>query len=96
MEIEERLERLEDAHRELTAQHIALWQVCMATLPLISAPQQRIRSALLQAYDSLNEHMDTHDMDDTYQQAARERLDGLIAAILKGAEYMRARQQPGP
>lgn len=85
MEIEERMEKIEDAHRAMAAQHMALQQICLVMLPLISAPEPLIRNVLLLAYDNLTECMDNNGIDGIYQQDARAKIDALIAVILGAA-----------
>jgi hypothetical protein len=84
-ELENRMERLEDAHRALAAQHTALLQVCRAMLPLIDAPETDIRKALLYAYDGMTAEMDRSNMDSTYQQDARAAIDALGASVVEAA-----------
>ena len=82
MELEDRLDFLEAAYRSLHAEHIALAEVCMSMLPLISLSTADIQRTLLQAYDGMNKYMDNRGLDEEMQQAARARIDAFSAAIL--------------
>jgi len=95
MTLEDRIDRLEDAHRALAAQHTALMQVCRVMLPLIAADPAMVSRMLLAAYDSSNEHMDTDGMDDEYQALLREAIDLLSEPILAAAN-IRARRPSEP
>lgn len=76
-----RLTRLEDAHRALAAQHTALMQVCRTLLPLIPAPPETVRRALVDARDRSNAHMDAAAMDAAHQASVRKWLDILSAEV---------------
>lgn len=86
MRLTDRIERLEDAHRALAAQHTALMQVCRVMLPLIAADPAMVSRMLLAAYDSSNEHMDTSGMDDEYRTLVRASIDLLSRPILAAAD----------
>lgn len=90
---EQRLDRLEDAHRALAAQHTALLQVCRAMLPLIPANHALARMVLVVARDTTIEHMDTSNMDPAYQAMQREAFDLLLNPILAAAD-IRGRGTP--
>lgn len=85
MDIEQRLEHLENAHRELAAQHTALQLVCRMMLPLIRTDPATTRLKLLAAYDANNTLMDAHGFDAEYQTTVRHWLDVLSGEILKAA-----------
>lgn len=86
MSIEERLNKLEDAHRSLAAQSDALIAIVRVMLPLIPANPAMVRRVLTGAYDITGEHMDKHCMDDEYQCDVRHWIDVFSGAILTAAD----------
>lgn len=95
MDIEERMELLEEAYRAMLAEHIAITHICMGMLPLISISTGDIQRSLLHAYDGMNKYMDSHGMDEAMQQAAREKIDACSATVLEVA-HIRAGQKKSP
>jgi hypothetical protein len=86
MNIEERLDILENAHRELAARNEALFQISKALFPIIASLSPSIAKRLTTSiYDATNEHMDKAGMDDEYQQSVRDSMDELCELILIGA-----------
>jgi hypothetical protein len=81
-----RLAKLEAAHRALAVQHTALLETCRVLLPLIPAPVESVRTALVAAYDHCNEHMDTGAMDGEFQAMLRKWLDILSVEVLAGCK----------
>ena len=94
MNIEERIDELQDAHRALAAQHTALMAICRVMLPLISGDSATVRRLLLSAYDIYSEHMEDADQDDEYQADVRAGIDLLSRAILVGVDIRDRRQTP--
>lgn len=98
MEIEERLDRLEQAVRTLASELIetqqisdaraalliAMEQLCLSMLPLISAPEPMIRSVLVLAYDSIDSKLGNADAD--FRSSVRRSLDVFSAAILRSSD----------
>lgn len=78
------LKQLEDAHRALAAQHMALMEFFLAILPLIPLPPEQLRQALVRVYDSSNASMDDSVMDAEYQAAVRNWLNILSGAVTAG------------
>lgn len=76
----ERLNRLEDAHRALAAQHTALLETCKYMLPLISADPAILRSTLVMIYDSSNRKM-AEGYDDDFRSDVRHWIDILCTGI---------------
>jgi len=79
---EERIDRLEDAHRALAAQHLALQTTCRILLPLLMTDADLARNALLTAYDLSSLVMDDHQMDESFQRDMRRWLDIFSEDIL--------------
>lgn len=86
MNLNERLTRLEDAHRALAAEHIALDIISSAMLPLIDVDPALLRVMFLTIYDTMTELMQEHAHDDEFQADVRRRLDMLSSAILVVAD----------
>lgn len=82
MDIIERLEKLEDAHRALSAQHLALQTTCRALLPLICAPIETIERLLQTASDVSRECMDTDGIDAEFQADVQQWQDVLAGDVL--------------
>lgn len=96
MNIKQRIDRLEDAHRALTAQHTALMAICRMILPLIEIHPELVKSQLVSAYDAYSEHMDNHGQDADYQADVRAGIDLLSKPILAAANIrQRALDNPG-
>jgi len=95
LDITTRLDSLEDAHRALAAEHVALLQICRAMLPLIDFDPAVVRKLLLAVYDTSSEHMDTRGHDAQYQQDVRDAIDLLSEPILAAAN-MREQKGHGP
>lgn len=92
MKLEERLDRLEEAHRALAAQHTALQLTCRMMLPLIAADPQTVRVRLLAAHGTNNDMMEQHRFDPEYQQDVRHWLDVLSGEILAAADTPQGRR----
>lgn len=86
MKLKERIERLEDAHRALHAQHLALDTIARLMLPLIDADPASLRGMLLVAYDTSSALMQEHGHDAEFQAAVRHHIDILSSAILEAAD----------
>ena len=95
MELIERIEQLETAHRALSAQHMALKTICEIMLPLIDADPAYTRSALTIAYDTLSALMQEHRQDDEYQAEVRRRFDAMADPIDAAANNRTLRRNPG-
>lgn len=96
MNIEQRLERLEDAHRALAAQHTALMSICRVIMPLIEADPTTVKRLLTTAYDAYGEHMSNSGQDAEYQADVRAGIDLLSKPILVAANIrQRALDNPG-
>lgn len=96
MKLEQRLEKLEDAHRALAAQHTALIAVCRVILPLIETDPATTKHLLTIAYDAYGKHMDNSGQDAEYQTAVRAGIDLLSKPILAAANIrQRASDNPG-
>jgi hypothetical protein len=80
--LEQRLDRLEAAHRALHARHEGLMIVCRVMLPFIDAPQAVKQKMMLLAYDALTQHMEKTGCDDEFQQVAREAIDEIANTVL--------------
>ncbi len=107
MEIKERIDRLEYAVRTIAAELIetqkasderaamliAMEQLCLSMLPLISAPEPMIRSVLVLAHDSIDSKL--ANADNEFLTAARRSLDVFSSAILQSSD-IRARLFPQP
>ena len=87
-ELEDQIDALIDAHRELSAQHMGLTAVCRVMLPLISAPPEVRLRLLTSAYDIYSAHMQASWQDDEYQHLVREAIDRVSAAIIATAGYI--------
>ena len=94
MNIDERLTRLEDAHRALAAQHLALHTVCRMMLPLIGAKPALLREIMQSIYDTSTALMQEHGRDDEFQADVQHWLDVLSGDILAGANKYRGRPTP--
>jgi hypothetical protein len=94
MEIEERMDLIEEAYRALLAKHLALSHVCAGMLPLISISTGDIQRSLLHAYDGLNSNMDKLGMDEHMQQSAREVIDAFSKTILEVAHTRAGQKSP--
>jgi hypothetical protein len=92
MEIEDRLDTLENAHLALAAQHTALMAVCRVMLPLIPNDQALIRQVLTSAYDAYSTHMDNAGQDSAYQADVRAGIDLLSDAIYAVADISSRRR----
>lgn len=96
MKIEQRIKRLEDAHRALAAQHTALMAICRVILPLIETDPALVKHQLVTAYDIYSEHMDNSGQDAEYQADVRAGIDLLSKPILAAANIrQRALDNPG-
>jgi hypothetical protein len=80
--LEQRLDRLEAAHRALGARHEGLMMVCRVMLPFIVLSQDVKKRQMLLAYDALTAHMESKGHDEEYQRAARAAIDELSNTIL--------------
>lgn len=85
MDIEDRLDELEDAHRALSAQHTALMAVCKMMLPLINADPGTVRQKLTTLYDTLGALMQEHGQDEEFQAMVRNSIDNLSALLFSAA-----------
>lgn len=95
MNIKQRLEILEDAHRALAAQHTALMAICRVILPLIDTHPELVKRQLVTAYDVYSEHMDNSGQDAEYQADVRAGIDLLSRPILLAANIrQRAMDDP--
>ena len=86
MTLAERIDKLEDAHRALAAQHLALDTIARLMLPLIDADPALLRGMFLVAYDTSTALMQEHGHDAEFQSDVRRRLDLLSDAILEAAD----------
>lgn len=82
----DRLTQLEDAHRALAAQHVALLELCRAILPLMSFPAKELGQALAEVTDRTNKHMAAAAMDAEYQTEVRKWLNVLSEAASAGCK----------
>lgn len=82
MNIIERLERLESAHRALAARHEALMVISRMFLPFINVSPSSKQQLTTKAYDVINELMEAHGHDIEYQELVREAIDELSKTIL--------------
>lgn len=83
MNIEQRLDALEDAHRALAARNEALLQICKVILPIAAySNQPMVRRLLTSCYDITTDHMNNHGMDDDYQTMVRETMDEISNVLL--------------
>lgn len=82
MNIIERLNALENAHRALAAQHLALISISKVLMPFINVAPCSVQLLSTKVYDALNEQMDEHAHDPAFQEAVRDCADDLIALIL--------------
>lgn len=80
MELEERLTRLEQAHRDLSAQHLALMTVFRSVAPIIKRSGD-VRTSLLVAYDTTNKMMEEQGFDADYQAEVRCWMDVLAESF---------------
>lgn len=95
MELLERIDRLEAAHRSLAAEHTALWSVMQTMASVImTAPEAEVRRALLIAYDIASSAMTERGYDSEYQAQVRAAIDRFSGPILVG--YTSRRQQSSP
>lgn len=78
MDIEERLEKIEEAHRALVANHTALFLVCKAMLPLIPVPSETVDRLLTAAGNELYQP----DWDAEFQSDARAAWAELAEVIM--------------
>jgi len=85
LELEDRLEELVNAHRELAARHEGLLCVSRLMFMLIPADKPLLQRLSLTAYDVLNERMDKKGYDDEFQTIARNEVDALFSRILGNA-----------
>lgn len=82
----DRLTQLEDAHRALAAQHVALMEFVRTILPLIPLPAEALQHALVEVYNRTNMHMDDVVMDAEYQAVVRKWLNILRDAASAGCK----------
>lgn len=85
MEMEKRLTALEQSHRGLMAQCLALETLCMALLPLIQAPESTARTLLDLASATLADCMADDGLDASFRQAVEDRLETLLLDVLAAA-----------
>lgn len=85
MTLTERIDKLEDAHRALAAQHLALQSVCRVMLPLIGANPALLRKLLQTIYDTSTALMQAHAHDDEFQAEVQHWLDVLSGEIFAAA-----------
>ncbi len=83
LDLETRIERLEEAHRALAAQHIGLSATCRAMLPLITAAPDELQRQLLLAYDNQVQTMDQGGMDGDFQSQVCHSM-GRLAELIVG------------
>lgn len=96
MKLVERVNRLEDAHRALAAQHLALQLTCRMMLPLISADPDVVRTKLLVAADTSKVLMDESGQDGDYQANVCRWLEIMSGEIQSSAgRLQRPRSYPG-
>jgi hypothetical protein len=94
MKLAERLDKLEDAHRALSARHDALFQICKVTLPIaLSSNGAMVRRLLTSCYDITTEHMDKDGKDDEYQSMVHAAMDELSNVLVYADTHPR-RQTP--
>lgn len=91
MKLEQRIERLEDAHRALAAQHLALLGVSRLMLPLMGADPVLLRESLRAVRDTNIALMQEHKHDDEFQADVQHWLDVLSSEILAGADKCQRR-----
>lgn len=84
MGLEERIDRLESAHRALAAQHMALQTTCRIMLPIIPADPDTVRRLLASALDITREQMAASQLDDAFQADVRHWLEVIAKAIEAG------------
>lgn len=94
MNIEQRLDQLENAHRALAAQHLALLTVCRVMLPLIDANFSLLRELLQTVHDTNTALMDEHGHDHEFQAQVQHWIDVLSSEISAGADKRFRRPNP--
>lgn len=92
MNIIERLEALENAHRALAAQHIALQSLCKMLMPFISVTPCSMQQLTTTMYDALNEQMDEHKHDLEFQEMVRDEIDELIVVIASNHQALEGKR----
>ena len=92
MNIIERLERLESAHRAMAAQHIALLSISKMFIPFINVSPCSMQQLTTKMYDVLNEQMDEQKHDLEFQEMVRDEIDELIVQILSSKKPLEGKR----
>jgi hypothetical protein len=81
-QLQNQLDELTTAHRHLAARNEALFQMSKIVFPIAMAAHPDLTKQLItMIYDATNNHMDTHQIDDEYQQLVSQHLDELSALL---------------
>lgn len=84
MDIRERLDTLEAAHRALLAQHTALMTICQIILPIVPCDRSILQRLTKAAYEGCAKEMDALGHDAEHQENVLDWIEKLSSILLSG------------